>query len=222
MTRFLFLATIFCVTFEKVHWNIAGTVSLADILAIAFLVMWTLERLARRDRRLARTSAVVTCFGLAFLLVYLVGYYAIDTGDGTGQFGKGIFKWAIHILFLVAGVTYLARRGERFYWQTIGVVHRRAASSTPPTACSSSSPRRAGATSTSAVLSPLTGGASSINIYGAVEGQERLPAERAHRRPEPPRDHAHRPAARSAAGLPAASARPPAATRSSRSCSPSC
>ena len=38
--------------------------------------------------------------------------------------------------------------------------------------------------------SPLTGGASSINVYGAVNGDERLPAERAHRRPEPPRDHA--------------------------------
>ena len=68
ITRFLFLATVFCVTFEKVHWNVAGTVSLADILAVGFLVVWTLERLGRHDRRLPRTSAVVACFGLAFLL----------------------------------------------------------------------------------------------------------------------------------------------------------
>ena len=121
VTRFLFLAAIFCVTFEKVHWDIAGTVSLADILALLFLVMWTLERLAQRDRRLSRTSTVVICFGLAFLLVYLLGYFAIDTADASGQFGKGIFKWAIHILFLVAGVSYLARRSERFYWKAIGV-----------------------------------------------------------------------------------------------------
>ena len=26
ITRFLFLASVFCVTFEKVHWNVAGTV----------------------------------------------------------------------------------------------------------------------------------------------------------------------------------------------------
>src|SRR5581483_7894528 len=121
VTRFLFLATIFCVTFEKVHWNFAGTVSLADLLALGFLVMWALERLALRDRRLARTSVIVIGFALAFLLVYLLGYFAIHTKDGVDQFGKGIFKWAIHILFLIAGVTYLGRRSERFFWRTIGV-----------------------------------------------------------------------------------------------------
>ena len=44
--------------------------------------------------------------------------------------------------------------------------------------------------------SPITGGASQINVYGAIEGSERLPAERAHGRPEPPRDRAARAAAR--------------------------
>jgi O-antigen ligase len=170
VTRFLFLATIFCVTFEKIHWNIAGTVSLADILAIAFLVMWTLERLARHDRRLARTSAVAFCFGLAFLLVYLAGYYAIDTAVGAGQFGKGIFKWAIHILFLIAAVTYLARRGERFYWQTIGAftagLTLNAAYGVLQLIAA-----QGGRNLDQTVLSPLTGGASSINIYGAVAGK---------------------------------------------------
>src|SRR5262249_23594312 len=37
LTSFLFLASVFCVTFEKVHWSIAGNVSLADVLAILFL-----------------------------------------------------------------------------------------------------------------------------------------------------------------------------------------
>jgi O-antigen ligase len=170
VTRFLFLATIFCVTFEKVHWNIAGTVGIADVLAIAFLVMWALERLALRDRRLPRTSAVVTCFGLAFLLVYLLGYFGIDSADGVGQFGKGIFKWAIHILFLLAGVAYLARRSERFYWRTIGIftagiVFNAAYGVLQLVAA------QGGRNLDNAVLSPLTGGASSINIYGAVEGK---------------------------------------------------
>jgi O-antigen ligase len=170
VTRFLFLATIFCVTFEKVHWNIAGTVSLADVLAIAFLVMWALERLALRDRRLPRTSAVVTCFGLAFLLVYLLGYFGIDSADGVGQFGKGIFKWAIHILFLLAGVAYLARRSERFYWRTIGIftagiVFNAAYGVLQLVAA------QGGRNLDNAVLSRLTGGASSINIYGAVQGK---------------------------------------------------
>jgi O-antigen ligase len=123
-----------------------------------------------RDRRLPRTSAVVTCFGLAFLLVYLFGYFAIDSADGTGQFGKGIFKWAIHILFLLAGVSYLARRSERFYWRTIGIftagiVFNAAYGVLQLVAAQG---RR---NLDHAVLSPLTGGASSINIYGAVGGK---------------------------------------------------
>jgi O-antigen ligase len=170
ITRFLFLATIFAVTFEKVHWNVAGTVSLADVLAIGFLVMWLLERLALRDRRLVRTSVVVLCFGLAFLLVYLLGYFAIATADGTNQFAKGIFKWAIHILFLLAGVSYLARRSPRFYWRTIGIftagiVFNAAYGVLQLVAA------QGGRNLDNAVLSPLTGGASSINIYGAVGGQ---------------------------------------------------
>jgi O-antigen ligase len=170
ITRFLFLATIFAVTFEKVHWNVAGTVSLADVLAIGFLVMWMLERLALRDRRLVRTSAIVVCFGLAFLLVYLLGYFAIDTADGTNQFAKGIFKWAIHILFLLAAVSYLARRSPRLYWRTIGIftagiVFNAAYGVLQLIAA------QGGRNLDNAVLSPLTGGASSINIYGAVGGQ---------------------------------------------------
>jgi O-antigen ligase len=170
ITRFLFFATIFCVTFEKVRWNIAGNVSLADILALAFIVLWTLERLATHDRRLVRTSAVVFCFGLAFMLAYLLGYFSIHTADGTDQFWKGFFKWAIHIGFLIAAVTYLGRRPERFYWKTIGVftagVVLNAVYGVLQLVAA-----QGGRNLDNAVLKPLTGGASSINIYGAVEGQ---------------------------------------------------
>ena len=38
LTSFLFLATVFCCTFEKVHWNLAGSVGIADVLAILFLL----------------------------------------------------------------------------------------------------------------------------------------------------------------------------------------
>ena len=51
VTSFLFLASVFCVTFEKVHWNIAGNVSLADVLAIGFLVSF-----AAGDAALARSA----------------------------------------------------------------------------------------------------------------------------------------------------------------------
>ena len=170
ITRYLFLATVFCVTFEKVHWNVAGTVSLADILAVGFLVAWAVERLGTHDWRLPPTSAIVACFGLAFLLSYLIGYYSIDTADASGQFGKGMLKWAIHILFLVAAIAYLSRRSERFYWQTIGtftagIVVNAIYGVLQLVAA------QGGRNLDNAVLSPLTGGASSINIYGAVAGQ---------------------------------------------------
>ncbi|HVM56987.1 MAG TPA: hypothetical protein VMT74_05960, partial [Gaiellaceae bacterium] len=39
---FFLLATFFCVTFEKVHWNVAGSVGIADILTVLFLVSFAL------------------------------------------------------------------------------------------------------------------------------------------------------------------------------------
>ena len=46
VTGWLFLATLFSVTFEKVHWSIAGQVALADLLTIAFLASFLLDALA--------------------------------------------------------------------------------------------------------------------------------------------------------------------------------
>ena len=37
VTSFFFLSTVFACTFEKVHWNVAGTVGIADVLALLFL-----------------------------------------------------------------------------------------------------------------------------------------------------------------------------------------
>ena len=170
ITRLLFFATIFCVTFEKVRWNIAGNVSLADILALAFLLLWSVERLATHDRRLVRTSAVVLCFSLAIVLAFLLGYFSIHTADGTAQFWKGFFKWAIHIGFLVAAVTYLGRRPERFYWKTIGVFTAGVVFNAIYGVLQLVA-AQGGRNLDNAVLEPITGGASSINVYGAVEGQ---------------------------------------------------
>ena len=47
VTDFLLLATAFCVTFEKVHWNIAGNVSLADVLTFVFLIAFAVTRRGR-------------------------------------------------------------------------------------------------------------------------------------------------------------------------------
>src|SRR5436853_1360790 len=78
-------------------------------------------------------------------------------------------KFGLHFVFLACAVTYLARRGLSFYWRALGwftagllanavygVLQLLAA--------------RAGHNLDRTLLSPLTGGASSINIYGSVNG----------------------------------------------------
>ncbi len=164
----LFLATAFCITFEKVHWNVAGAVTLADVLTILFLAAFGAGVL-RGERRMPRTTAVVLAFLAAFLLVYGFGFYNLDTKQALDQFGKGLVKFLLHFFFLAAGLTYLAERTERFYWRAVaafslgmaangiyGMLQLLAA--------------RAGVNLDELVLSPLTRGASAINLYGAVEG----------------------------------------------------
>lgn len=168
-TRFFFLATVFCVTFEKLRWEVAGTVFLADVLAVVFLLLWGFERLAARDARLPRTSFVVLAFAAAFVVVYLAGYFNLDSPDGVAQFTKGMVKFVIHVLFLAAGVSYLSRRSPAFYWRTIGVFAGGLAFNAVYGILQLVA-AQGGGNLDSAVLSPITGGASSINIYGAVEG----------------------------------------------------
>jgi O-antigen ligase len=167
LTEVLFLATAFSVTFEKLHWAVAGNVTLADLLTILFLVAFAADRIAAGDGRITPTSAAVLLFAAAFLLVYLIGFFNLETHRALVQFAKGLVKFGLHFAFLVAGVALLARRPARFYWTALaalvlgmaanagyGVLQLLAA--------------RAGVNLDQHVLSPLTGGASAINIYGYV------------------------------------------------------
>jgi O-antigen ligase len=165
VTGFFFLATFFCVTFEKVHWNLAGTLDLADVMTVVFLIAFAVTS----RTVMPRTTAILLAFFAAFLLVYLFGFFNIGTQQGVDQFGKGMVKFVLHFLFLAAAVSYLVQRGRGFYWHAVGwfgagvvancvygVLQLLAA--------------RAGHNLDKTVLSPLTGGASSINVYGSVEG----------------------------------------------------
>ena len=99
--RFFFLATVFCATFEKVSWNVAGTVSIADILAIGFIVSFAFREVSRRDRTFVITAAAVAGFLALFLCVYLAGYYSLESGQAVQQYWKGFIKFGIHFLFLL-------------------------------------------------------------------------------------------------------------------------
>jgi O-antigen ligase len=167
---FLFFASIFSVTFEKVHWSFAGEVSIADILALAFLGAYAITRLGLERQLLPQTVVSISFFLGLFVVVYLCGYFDLGSDVAQSQFAKGFLKFLIHFVFLAAGVAYIARRAEDFYWRALawftaglvvncvyGVFQLAAA--------------QAGSNLDAWLLQPITGGASKINLYGAVNGQ---------------------------------------------------
>jgi hypothetical protein len=165
----LLLATAFCVTFEKVHWQVAGAVGLADVLTILFLGAYASQRVDARDWRVGRTTASVLGFSVAFVLVYLAGYFNLETHDAFAQFGKGMIKFALHFGFLLAAVDYLTHRSPAFYWRALGFFVAGMAANAGYGILQLLA-ARAGHNLDQTVLAPLTGGASSINIYGSVNG----------------------------------------------------
>ena len=171
LTAGLFLATLFVVTFEKVHWEIAGTVNLSDVVSGLFLVSLAATALDGRRARVPRSVAVTAAFGVAFLAVYLVGFYNLETDQALAQFFKGVVKFTLHFAFLVAGLAYLVRRSARFYWRALTALCAGLAANALYGVLQLAYAETGGDLD-QAVLSPLTGGASSINIYGAVEGED--------------------------------------------------
>jgi hypothetical protein len=166
VTSFFFLASLFCVTFEKIHWNFAGTVSLADVLAILFLISFvaTTARFV-----VPRTTMILLGFFAAFLLVFLIGYFNLSDSDALQQWAKGLTKWVIHFAFLAAAVVWISRRGQHYFWRSLGWFCGGIIVNGIYGVLQLLDARRGGNLDAS-LLSPLTGGASQINVYGAIEG----------------------------------------------------
>jgi hypothetical protein len=169
LADFFFLATIFSVSFQNVYWNVAGRVNLADILAVFFLVAFVAMRISARDGRLPPTALAVLGFAAALLLVYLVGFYNLETKQSLSLYGKGMVKFVIHFAFLAAGVAYLARRSERFFWRTFGWFCAGFAANAVYGVLQLAA-AQTGHDLDALLLNPITGGAATINIWGAVEG----------------------------------------------------
>ena len=166
----LFFATVFTVTFAKIHWNVGGDLSLSDVLTVLFLLAFALGRIERLDGRFTRSAAVTFAFFLAFLAVYLVGFFNLETATALAQWAKGMFKFVLHFLFLFAAVALVARRAERFYWWALTVFCGGLAFNALYGVLQLGVAQGTGGNLDAAVLSPLTGGASQINVYGAIEG----------------------------------------------------
>jgi len=167
----LFFATVFTVTFAKLQWEVAGTLSLSDVLTGVFLVALAGTRIGTGDRRLAWGAAAAALFFAAFLLVYLVGFFNLETEQALAQWAKGMVKFLLHFLFLVAGIAYLVRRSERFYWTALGVFMAGFVANAVYGIVQLGTAEVLGINLDQSLLSPLTGGASQINIYGAIEGE---------------------------------------------------
>ena len=169
LVPFFFLATAFCCTFAKAQWSAGGNVFLADLTCGGFLLFYGLDRLGRRPRPAPRTALVLLGFLLAFLVVYLIGFFNLETGQALDQFVKGLAKWLLHFGFLVVGVIYLARKPLGFYWKTLawflgGIAANGAYGILQLLSA------QAGHNLDSLFLNPITRGASQINVYGAVNG----------------------------------------------------
>jgi len=167
----LFFATVFTVTFAKLQWEVAGTLSLSDVLTGVFLIAWAGTRFGTGDRRVTRGAAVAALLFFAFLAVYLIGFFNLETEQALAQWAKGMVKFLLHFLFLVVGIAYLARRSERFFWTALGVFMAGFVANAVYGIVQLGSAEVLGVNLDQSLLSPLTGGASQINIYGAIEGE---------------------------------------------------
>ena len=168
LTRFFFFAALFAATFEKVRWNVAGNVTLADVLSLAFIGTFGLRLVIRRDRHVARAVAVACFFLALFLVTYLAGYFNLESGQAIDQYWKGMIKWVIHFLFVISALVYFSRSSERFYlkalgWFTAGLVVNAAYGVVQLLTA------RSGVNLDNVLIKPITGGSSSINVYGIFE-----------------------------------------------------
>ena len=166
----LFLATAFMVTFHKLQWELAGSLTVSDVLTSVFLVAFAWDRLERGDARLTRAAVVALGFFLAFALVYLAGFYNLDTAQALDQWTKGMVKFVLHLGFLVAGIALLARRPLRFYWYALAAFLGGIAVNALYGVIQLAVAELTGANLDAIFIEPITSRQTGINVFGIVGG----------------------------------------------------
>lgn len=170
----LLLANVFTITFAKLRWGAGSAdVNISDIAAAALVVAFAVDRFDRRDGRIPRSVAVLGGFFVIFLLVYLAGFWGLETTADRSLFVKGLAKYVIHFAFLMCAVAHLAERGERLYWRALGWFAAGAVANAVYGVVQLAAAETAGVNLDRTVLSAIgayqRGG---INVYGAVGGDE--------------------------------------------------
>jgi hypothetical protein len=170
----LFLATVLTVTFHKLQWELAGSLTLSDVLTSVFLVLFAWDRLERGDPRLNRTAVVALAFLVAFALVYLAGFYNLDTGQALAQWSKGMVKFVLHFGFLVTGVALLARRPLGFYWLALAAFCGGIALNALYGVVQLGLAEVVGTNLDAVLIEPITSRQTGINVFGAVGGTQEV------------------------------------------------
>jgi hypothetical protein len=169
----LFLLTIFTVTFHKLQWDLAGSLTLSDILTSVLLLLFVWDRLEHGDGRLPRVAVVALAFMAAFAFVYFVGYFNLDTAQSLAQWAKGLVKYVLHFGFFVIGLMLLARRDLRFYWLAIaafcGGIVLDAAYGIVQLGLA-----EGGVNLDRILIEPITSRETAINIFGRVGGTQEV------------------------------------------------
>lgn len=170
----LFLATVLTVTFHKLQWELAGSLTLSDVLTSVFLVLFAWDRLERADATLTRTAIVAFAFMLAFALVYLAGFYNLDTGQALAQWSKGMVKYVLHFGFLVTAVALLARRSLAFYWLALAAFTGGIALNAFYGVIQLALAEVTGTNLDALLIEPITSRQTGINVFGAVGGTQEV------------------------------------------------
>jgi len=112
----LLLATLVVPTWEKIRWETpAVSLTITNLIASAFIAVFVLDRLARRDAALPTASIALLGFMLAFAAVYLAGYFDLRDRDAFEFWVKGIVTWAVHFAFLICACAHVVRRGRDLF-----------------------------------------------------------------------------------------------------------
>ena len=117
---------------------------------------------------------VALAFFVVFALVYLAGFYSLDTGQALAQWAKGMVKFVLHFGFLVTGVALLARAGSALLLVRARRVPRRDRPRTPSTASIQLVLAEGGVNLDELLIEPITSRQTGINVFGAVGGTQEV------------------------------------------------
>jgi hypothetical protein len=174
----LLLATVTVLTIAKVQWQAAGLdLTLSNLTAGLFVAAFVLARIQRRDGGMPPVAVTLSGFMLAFLAVYVAGYFNIETKQGVTFWAKGITTWLVHFAFLIAATAHVIRRGAALYggvvrWFVIGLTANAAYGIVQLVLQVG-----AGINLDKLVVAPLTAGQGKFNglgIYGQVGGSQNI------------------------------------------------